>query len=49
MNEINYAIDAYWLHYDGYQGTGNPRSFSTGEDWWNRFEKYRARVEGLLR
>jgi hypothetical protein len=43
------ALDAYWLHYDGYDGRGNPRSESTGEDWWHRFERYRARVEGIIR
>lgn len=39
------ALDAYWLHCEGYQGPGNPRSASTDEDWWNRFERYRKRVE----
>lgn len=42
------ALNAYWLHYDGYHGRGNPCSMSTGEDWWIRFEKYQARVESLL-
>lgn len=42
------ALDAYWLHYEGYSGKGQPLSPSTEEDWWIRFEKYRRRVEGLI-
>lgn len=45
------ALHGYWLWYDGWQGPQNryPRSRSTAEDWWGRFEKYRKRVEELLR
>ena len=44
------ALDGYWLHYDGWNGDPKryPRSRSDQEDWWNRFEKYRARVQALL-
>jgi len=42
------ALDGYWLHWEGYHGRGNPRSDSTAEDWWHRFEKYRAKAEALL-
>jgi hypothetical protein len=42
------ALDAYWLHYEGYHGNGMPRSQSGEEEWWHRFEKYRKRVEALL-
>lgn len=41
------ALDAYWMWCDGWNGPKNrwPRSKATAEDWWNRFEKYRAKVE----
>jgi len=44
------ALDGYWMWCDGWQGSANrwPRSESTAEDWWIRFEKYRAKVEELL-
>lgn len=44
------ALDAYWLWWEGWNGPKNryPRSLSTAEDWWIRFEKYRARVEALI-
>ena len=44
------ALDGYWLWCDGWQGPRDryPRSESTAEDWWHRFEKYRARVELLI-
>ena len=44
------ALDGYWLHCDGlsHKKWHTVRSQSTDEDWWNRYERYRARVEGLL-
>jgi hypothetical protein len=42
------ALDAYWLHWDGYNGKGHPRSEATAEDWWIRFERYRKKVEADL-
>ena len=42
------ALDAYWLHYDGYNGTGHPRCEGAEERWWNRYERYRAKVEACL-
>lgn len=44
------ALDAYWLWYDGWNGPQDrrPLSESTAEDWWYRFEKYRARVVAIL-
>lgn len=42
------ALDAYWLHCDGLPKGRYPRSRSTAEDWWGRFEKYRSLVEGQL-
>lgn len=43
------ALDGYWLHCDGLPPRErHPRSRSTAEDWWTRFEKYRALVEGQL-
>lgn len=42
------ALDAYWLHHDGLPNGRYPRSLATEEDWWHRFEKYRALVEGQL-
>lgn len=45
------ALDCYWMWCDGWAGPSNrwPRSESTAEDWWTRFEKYRQRVEDLLK
>lgn len=43
------ALDAYWLHCDGLPNNRYPRSSSTAEDWWGRFEKYRDLVEQELR
>jgi len=43
------ALDAYWAHYEGWNlPRREPRSRSDQEDWWHRFERYRARVEALL-
>jgi len=42
------ALDAYWLHCDGLPSNRYPRSQSDAEDWWHRFEKYRAQVEDEL-
>jgi len=42
------ALDAYWLHCDGLPRGRHPRGRYCAEDWWNRFEKYRALVEGEL-
>ena len=43
------ALDAYWLHCDGLPKGRYPRSRSNDEDWWGRFEKYRALVEEEIR
>jgi hypothetical protein len=40
------ALDGYWLHCDGLPEARRPRSPSNAEDWWCRFERYRALVEG---
>lgn len=40
------ALDAYWLHCDGLPPNRHPRGKYETEDWWGRFEKYRALVEG---
>lgn len=40
------ALDAYWLHCDGLPKGRYPRGRYEIEDWWGRFEKYRAIVEG---
>jgi hypothetical protein len=42
------ALDGYWLHCDGLPKGRYPRSRSTAEDWWGRFEKYRALAEAQL-
>lgn len=44
------ALDGYWLHCEGLppRKSDTVRSQSTAEDWWIRFEKYRARVESEL-
>ena len=42
------ALDGYWLHCDGLPKGRYPRSRSNDEDWWGRFEKYRAKVEAEL-
>ncbi len=42
------ALDGYWLHCDGLPKGRYPKSRSTMEDWWYRFEKYRKLVEGEL-
>ena len=42
------ALDAYWLHYEGYDGFGHPRTEGAEERWWGRFERYRARVEATI-
>ena len=42
------ALDAYWLHCDGLPKGRFPRGRYEAEDWWNRFEKYRALVEEQL-
>lgn len=44
------ALDGYWLWWEGWNGPRDrrPLSESTAEDWWARFERYRARVEALL-
>lgn len=43
------ALDAYWEHCEGLSNAKarTVRSQSTAEDWWHRYEKYRARVEAL--
>lgn len=42
------ALDGYWAHCDGWTKKKYPRSQSTAEDWWIRFEKYRSKVEAEL-
>jgi hypothetical protein len=44
------ALDIYWLHSGGLSHARwlTVRSTSTDEDWWIRYERYRARVESLL-
>jgi hypothetical protein len=36
------SLDAYWLHCDGLPPGRYPRGRYTAEDWWHRFEHYRA-------
>ncbi len=43
------ALDAYWLHCDGLPKGKYPRGRYTMEDWWSRFERYRAELESALR
>lgn len=42
------ALDAYWLGYEGLPKGRYPRGRYESEDWWNRFEKYREKVEAAL-
>jgi hypothetical protein len=39
------ALDAYWVCCDGMPKGRWARGRYTAEDWWTRFEKYRAFVE----
>jgi hypothetical protein len=50
-NRMLQALDAYWEHCEGLseRKLKTVRSTSTDEDWWIRYEKYRARVETLVR
>lgn len=45
------ALDCYWEHCEGLSDSKQRtvRSFSDGGDWWNRYEKYRTRVEELIK
>lgn len=43
------ALDAYWLHCDGLPKGRYPRGRYGMEDWWGRFERYRADLEALVR
>jgi hypothetical protein len=50
------ALDAYWRHYEGVDPSKRPdgslrwpHGRYDAEDWWNKFEMYRARVEEALR
>ena len=38
------ALDAYWMNYEGRPFNKMPRGKYTAEDWWHRYEKYRALV-----
>jgi len=38
------ALDAYWMNYEGHPLHKMPRGKYTAEDWWHRYEKYRALV-----
>lgn len=40
------ALDAYWFTIDGLPKCRWPRGSYTPEDWWGRYEKYRALLEG---
>jgi hypothetical protein len=42
------SLDAYWLGWDGLPKGRYPRGRYSSEDWWHRFEGYRARVESLI-
>lgn len=43
------ALDAYWLHCDGLPKGRYPRGRYGMEDWWGRFERYRAELSVLVR
>ena len=47
------ALDAYWSVCEGGHGLGSFRSFERAETaderLWGRFERYRAKVEALIR
>ncbi len=43
------ALDAYWLGYEGLPKGRNPRGKYDSADWWNRYERYRAKVEAVHR
>ena len=43
------SLDAYWLHCDGLPIGKNPRGRYDMEDWWTRFERYRAELTELVR
>jgi hypothetical protein len=43
------ALDGYWAHCEGGNGQRHHNfRASLAEDWWTRFEKYRALVERQL-
>ena len=42
------ALDAYWTCCEGMPKGRYPRGSYTAEDWWNRYERYRAKVEADL-
>jgi hypothetical protein len=43
------ALDAYWLCCDGLPPGKYPRGRYNMEDWWGRFERYRAELTAAVR
>lgn len=43
------ALDAYWLVCDGLPPGRHPRGRYDMEDWFTRFERYRAELTALVR
>lgn len=47
------ALDAYWLSYEGLPSLDGKKRYPRGrydaEDWWNRYERYRALLIGGAR
>jgi predicted dithiol-disulfide oxidoreductase (DUF899 family) len=39
------ALDCYWTCCEGMPKGRYPRGKYTAEDWWNRYERYREKVE----
>lgn len=42
------ALDAYWATCDGLDPGKYTRGKYDIEDWWHRFEEYRAKVESEI-
>ncbi len=42
------SLDAYWLGYEGLPHGRYPRGQYGQEDWWNRYERYRATAEAIM-
>lgn len=43
------SLDAYWLHCDGLPKGRYPRGRYDMEEWWTRFERYRAEFTEMAR